>query len=553
MSIIIQDTWLRRTGSTLSTRIPATDNAIIGGTTPDTSTVFQLDSTTRGFLPPRLTTVERDAVGAPATGLTVYNTTTSQKEFFNGARWGATSANIGPRQFDATVDANGNGDFTSIVAAFSAGNRQVFVRQGVYIEPADIVIPNSGALVGEFAGAVIILPAAGFGVTMDGSGRRTTAGSASATNGSAIVTGIGTSFTTLLPGDFALLNGIFHEISVITNNTTLTLDKVYRGKSFAPIAFEGQSMFLGARLDNVIVTLTTVSALQITQVFFPIVTSCLFDACGSLINPSVTCVDSSGLLLFGAVAQDAPGVGFDFLRVQGASLADTIAKNNVGRGYSFRDSRIITVSECLSTQNNDDGFFVDLDCAEIGFGTCASIQNNADGFQTAAASIITFTGCIACNNTLVGMNLASDNTLVVGCDVKNNSGRGIVAPLNSTINGCNVSANVGGIDASGASGVVISNNFLRNNNVSGGIILGDDCQATGNHLFNNTGIGISVPNKDNCVIVGNRVRGSTTDGINIAVGSTDTILGDNNALGNTGTDIVDNGIGTSRSNNKPAP
>ncbi|MFM8487648.1 MAG: hypothetical protein ACKOCH_15070, partial [Bacteroidota bacterium] len=50
---------------------------VVGGTTPDPSAVLDIRSTEKGVLLPRLTTVQRDAVGSPATGLTIFNTTTN--------------------------------------------------------------------------------------------------------------------------------------------------------------------------------------------------------------------------------------------------------------------------------------------------------------------------------------------------------------------------------------------------------------------------------------------------------------------------------------------
>jgi hypothetical protein len=38
------------------------------------SALFQMDSTTRGFLPPRMTAAQRGAISAPAQGLIVYQT-----------------------------------------------------------------------------------------------------------------------------------------------------------------------------------------------------------------------------------------------------------------------------------------------------------------------------------------------------------------------------------------------------------------------------------------------------------------------------------------------
>jgi hypothetical protein len=59
--------------------VEATDNvkfgsAIIGGSTLDASAVLQVDSTTKGFLPPRMTATQRAAISSPATGSIVYQT-----------------------------------------------------------------------------------------------------------------------------------------------------------------------------------------------------------------------------------------------------------------------------------------------------------------------------------------------------------------------------------------------------------------------------------------------------------------------------------------------
>lgn len=42
---------------------------------PDPSALFEMDSTTRGFLPPRMTTAEKTTIAAPTPGLIVYDTT----------------------------------------------------------------------------------------------------------------------------------------------------------------------------------------------------------------------------------------------------------------------------------------------------------------------------------------------------------------------------------------------------------------------------------------------------------------------------------------------
>lgn len=56
------------------------------------SSILALTSTTLGFLPPRMTTAERDAISSPATGLFIYNTSTSVYNYFDGASWIAIAA-----------------------------------------------------------------------------------------------------------------------------------------------------------------------------------------------------------------------------------------------------------------------------------------------------------------------------------------------------------------------------------------------------------------------------------------------------------------------------
>ena len=66
-------------------------NLGIGTSTPEASAKLELSSTTQGFLPPRLTDTQRDAVTSPATGLIIYNTTSGTINFYNGTAWRAVS------------------------------------------------------------------------------------------------------------------------------------------------------------------------------------------------------------------------------------------------------------------------------------------------------------------------------------------------------------------------------------------------------------------------------------------------------------------------------
>ena len=53
-----------------------------GATAINTSAIFTLNSTTQGFLPPRMTTAQKVAIATPATGLVVFDTDLGKLCFF---------------------------------------------------------------------------------------------------------------------------------------------------------------------------------------------------------------------------------------------------------------------------------------------------------------------------------------------------------------------------------------------------------------------------------------------------------------------------------------
>ena len=61
--------------------------AYINTTSAAASAILQADSTTKGFLPPRMTTTEKNAIGSPASGLVVYDSTLNALNFYNGTAW----------------------------------------------------------------------------------------------------------------------------------------------------------------------------------------------------------------------------------------------------------------------------------------------------------------------------------------------------------------------------------------------------------------------------------------------------------------------------------
>lgn len=60
----------------------------IGTPTPNSSSILDITSTTKGFLPPRMTTLQKNAIASPSIGLTLYDTDNNSLEVYNGSSWG---------------------------------------------------------------------------------------------------------------------------------------------------------------------------------------------------------------------------------------------------------------------------------------------------------------------------------------------------------------------------------------------------------------------------------------------------------------------------------
>jgi hypothetical protein len=64
-----------------------TQNVGIGTTTPNASAMLDVQSTSKGLLPPRMTTLQRDAISSPAPGLIIFNTDTQSIEVSTNTGW----------------------------------------------------------------------------------------------------------------------------------------------------------------------------------------------------------------------------------------------------------------------------------------------------------------------------------------------------------------------------------------------------------------------------------------------------------------------------------
>lgn len=79
----------------LSTVIAEAQSVGINTNTPNPSAQLDVSSTTKGFLPPRMDSTQRNAISSKAVGLIIYNTTIKSLEYWNGTNWYSTVHFIG--------------------------------------------------------------------------------------------------------------------------------------------------------------------------------------------------------------------------------------------------------------------------------------------------------------------------------------------------------------------------------------------------------------------------------------------------------------------------
>lgn len=122
----------------------------INTATPSASALLDITSTTQGFLAPRMTTVQRNAIVAPGTGLFIYNTTTSKFNYWDGAAWQSIDTHMG------TGDVEGSGT-TGQLPVWTDGPNSVIGDSGITAASVSSVIANAFVQGGNSFGANAVL------------------------------------------------------------------------------------------------------------------------------------------------------------------------------------------------------------------------------------------------------------------------------------------------------------------------------------------------------------------------------------------------------------
>ena len=475
------------------------------------------------------------------------------------------------KTYSCIVDKSGNGNYTSVVAAFNAGNTSVFVNAGMYIETSDIVIPNGGQLIGAVQGETIIVLYGPYSIKIDGSGgTNETTGTISIASNTSIITGTGTTFTNLSAGDFILVGTNYYTISTIDSTTQVTLLKTYVGSSITDAGYKAQSMYTGCIVSNLIVASSLSNGLYVRGLRHGKISSVAFTDCST----SMTIIDSGDLSIAEVISTFSTGVGINVVNCISLSFHTINIFNGSSHGMEVLGSNIINES-CACENNSGYGFHIIGDSSFININDCIVKYNNSIGIKgESTVTCTTISNTELSHNNGNGICMQGNNINIIACFVVENSGKGIIIGSENIIKGNTIKRNGGdGIKIPSASVLsIVSGNSMEDNTGIGVNVLAEKCGVSDNNIKESGGDGIyvdGVKNKisgntiidsgangihiastgNSNVITGNIVESSAGNGLELITGAVNNIVTSNNLEDNTGANYVDNGTGTSVSNN----
>jgi len=344
------------------------------------------------------------------------------REYIEGVGTGQTL-------YDKTIDAGGDGDYTSwqVAAATEASDITFFVRNGTYVESlGDIVIKDGQNFIGESAEGVII-DFNGVGkIFPDISGAIVEAGTVTLTNASTTITGNGTAWTSALNNHWIVIEGEIYRIDSVSDGTHLTIIETYRGKTRA-----GLNYFAGDMADNIVIKNVTMKNNTDTPGYNMYWSRAIRSYIENVIfqENSINCTalylaHSAQCTFRNLLIKDIHGVGINLVNMSAQNLFDNVIIQHSVIGL-WNGGYYNTFRSCRAIGCSTEGIY-DFEGKGNVYENCHAIGTNQDGIKVVDSENITFDSCTAIQNGFNGFSIAtSDYCKIANCDSSFNTKHGI--------------------------------------------------------------------------------------------------------------------------------
>lgn len=243
----------------LLSSIMAKSQVGIGTTTPNASSELDVYATDKGFLLPRLTTAQRDAIAAPSAGLIIYNSTTLHFNYFDTV-WNEMLSTL------VTPDKGGTGIVNNNASTLTLNG--AFPIRLTTVADTKVTLPKTGVLYGTENGSVSSSQILNTLSDETGTGNLVFSG-APVFSGVPLAptAAIGTNTTQLASTAFVMANSdrynsVTDDLSITTNATT---DVPMSGMTLSPPAGTYLVMFNGQYVMNDINTTTNGASVNTAQ------------------------------------------------------------------------------------------------------------------------------------------------------------------------------------------------------------------------------------------------------------------------------------------------